>query len=170
MFERFQYAFNAVNETEKSDQIKIPEQILDKAIGSKEFFQNFEGQVFNKGLYRVHKLSEIEKWNDIIVEAFPAYQNKILCFSYDWLGRHFALDFTRIYEQEPLIVMFEPGTLEALEIPSTFLTFHEEELVDYSNAALARDFFFEWRKTNNFNSLERDKCVGYKNPLFLGGR
>ncbi|KGX84138.1 hypothetical protein N783_18840 [Pontibacillus marinus BH030004 = DSM 16465] len=111
----------------------------------------------------------MEKWNDIIVEAFPAYQNKILCFSYDWLGRHFALDFTRIYEKEPLIVMFEPGTGEALEIPSTFLTFHEEELVDYSNAALARDFFYEWRKTNNFNSLGRDKCVGYKKPLFLGG-
>jgi hypothetical protein len=91
----------------------------------------------------VHKLSELDKWNDIVTETIPYFKNKIFCFSYDWLGRQFALDFTRSLESEPMILMLEPGTGEALEIPSTFLSFHEEELVEYQDAALAFEFFNE---------------------------
>jgi hypothetical protein len=44
--------------------------------------------------------------------------------------------------------MLEPGTGEVLEIPTTFMAFHEEELVDYQDAALAVEFFNQWREKN----------------------
>jgi hypothetical protein len=142
--------------------------ILERSSGAVTFMKEFQGQTFKEGLYRVHKASELDKWNHIVYEAFPFYSNKIFCFSYDWLGRHFALDFTRMSEGEPMILMLEPGTGEALAIPSTFLSFHEEELVEYPDAALANDFFNEWKKENS-KPVDHSNCVGYKVPLFLGG-
>jgi hypothetical protein len=65
-----------------------------------------------------------------------------------------------------MILMFEPGTGNALEIPTTFLSFHEEELIEFQDAALAVEFFNEWKKENNV-PLDHNKCVGYKVPLFL---
>jgi hypothetical protein len=142
--------------------------ILKHSVGAVEFMAKFQGKSFNNGLYRVHKINELDKWNDIVTEAFPYFKNNIFCFSYDWLGRQFALDFTRVFEGEPMIVMFEPGTGEALEIPSTFLSFHEEELIEFQEAALAVGFFNEWIKENT-EPLDQNQCVGYKIPLFLGG-
>jgi hypothetical protein len=142
--------------------------VLNHSIGAVTFMKEFQGQTFNKGLYRIHKISDLDKWNSILFDTFPSYKNKIFCFSYDWLGRQFALDFTRLLEGEPMILMLEPGTGEALEIPSTFLSFHEEELVEYQDAALAVEFFNEWKKENT-KPLDHNNCVGYKVPLFLGG-
>lgn len=142
--------------------------ILNQSLGAVTFMKEFQGQTFKEGLYRVHKTNDLDKWNNIVFETFPSYTNKIFCYSYDWLGRHFALDFTRRLEGEPMILMLEPGTGEALEIPSTFLSFHEEELVKYPDAALAIDFFYEWKRESS-QPLEHSNCVGYKVPLFLGG-
>lgn len=141
---------------------------LNKSFGAVTFMKEFQGQTFKEGLYRVHKTTELDKWNNILFETFPSYTNKIFCFSYDWLGRHFALDFTRMSEGEPMILMLEPGSGEALEIPSTFLSFHENELIEYTDAALAIDFFNEWKKENP-KPLDHSKCIGYKVPLYLGG-
>jgi hypothetical protein len=65
--------------------------------------------------------------------------------------------------------MFEPGTAQALQISRNLLTFHEDELVDYSEAALAVRFHNEWLEAG-VPSPKVSQCVGYKKPLFLGGR
>lgn len=66
--------------------------------------------------------------------------------------------------------MLEPGTGQALEIPASFVGFHDGELVDYADSALAENFFDNWAASNPGSlPLGRDKCVGYKVPLFLGG-
>jgi hypothetical protein len=108
----------------------------------------YAGKTFKEGLYRIYKVNEFAKWNAIVGNAFPEFAEHIACFSYDWLGRHFALDFNRKEKNEPLILMLEPGTGEVLEIPTTFMAFHEEELVDYQDAALAVEFFNQWREKN----------------------
>ena len=64
--------------------------------------------------------------------------------------------------------MFEPGTGEALEIPCDIISFHNEELVDYRDAALASDFFKKWIESRG-ERPEYGQCVSYKRPLFLGG-
>jgi hypothetical protein len=66
------------------------------------------------------------------------------------------------------VSLFEAGTGKALKIPETFLSFHDKELVEDREAALGFSFFQKWRLSGGA-SPRRDQCVGYKQPLFLGG-
>ncbi|MFM2591776.1 T6SS immunity protein Tdi1 domain-containing protein [Vibrio harveyi] len=166
MFESFLSKF-------KKDELKGGEQASSfnfpiNTVGLEDFFSSYSGSSFNQGLYRFHSFENISKWNKIVSEAFPSFSQRIFCFGYDWLGRQFALDLGRSEAGEPLVFMFEPGTGEALEIPVNFAQFHEDELVNYTNEALAVEFFSEWLATGN-EPPASSQCVGYKKPLFLGG-
>jgi len=138
------------------------------APGIVDFMTRQAGRSFNQGLYRIHTVDDIPKWTANIVDVFPDFKQRALCFSYDWLGRHFALDFGRCEQSQCLIVMFEPGTGLALEIPATFQNFHDVELVKYQNEALAVNFYREWL-TAGGAAPDMTQCVGYQRPLFLGG-
>lgn len=133
-----------------------------------ELMNSLGGKSFNKGLYRLHQIDNIMKWNSIIVQAFPEFKGRITCFGFDWLGRQFALDSERIENGQPQILMFEPGTAEVLEVPCDFIQFHEEEIPDYHDACLASEFFQEWMSRNP-DSIKDNECIGYKVMLFLGG-
>lgn len=55
-----------------------------------------------------------------------------------------------------------------LETPCSAESFHEVELIDYREAALAESFFHSWLNAGGSPPL-RTQCVGYRQPLFLGG-
>jgi len=152
---------NKINHVNNNLQIKVK--------GFYELFSNFQGCSFGDGLYRLHRFENIEKWNELLFDIFSDYKNKIHCFGYDWLGRQFAIDITRIIDGEPQILMFEPGTGEVLEIPCNFVQFHNDEIVNYNESCLASEFFKCWMSINNIG-LNVNECVGYKIPLFLGGK
>lgn len=64
----------------------------------------------------------------------------------------------------------EPGTGEALEIPLTFSAFHDQ-LGDLREPALAAGFFEQWSSANPaLLPVAPADCVGYRVPLFLGGK
>jgi hypothetical protein len=138
------------------------------AVGLTNFLSAHAGASFENGLYRVHPVAEMRRWTTVVAEAFPDFSRRIFCFAYDWLGRHFALDFSRTTNGQFLILMLEPGTGQALEIPTTFVEFHEQELVQYRNEALAGEFYESWLAQRG-RSPSFGECVGYKKPLFLGG-
>ena len=53
----------------------------------------------------------------------------------------------------------------------SFAAFHDDELVEHSDATLASDFFEDWASSNpTALPLSRNQCVGYRIPLFLGGK
>ncbi len=135
--------------------------------GFAEFFVELGGCSFDKALYRAMTPNSIEQWNQIIEFAFPDFDDRVQCFGYDWLGRIFAVDSGRLEEGHPGVVMFEPGTGHALEIPCNIVTFHNKELIDYREEALAISFRNLWRVGGTAPSYE--ECVGYRIPLFLGG-
>lgn len=139
-----------------------------QAFGLEEFIYAFSGISFNNGLYRVHSVESIDIWNGIVGEAFPKFADRIYCFGYDWLGRQFALDAARLSAKEPLVLMFEPGTGEVLEMPVNFVQFHEDEIVNYANEALALDFYNSWL-SSGYSPPSYNQCISYKKPLFLGG-
>jgi hypothetical protein len=139
------------------------------ASGFNELINSYSGKSFGNGLYRLHEIENIEKWNEIITQAFPEFTGRISSFGFDWLGRQFALDLKRIVEGQPQILMFEPGTGEVLEIPCSFLDFHEYEIPNDHDACLSSEFFKGWTSQNSINLLT-DKCIGYKVLLFLGGQ
>ncbi|QHD07060.1 T6SS immunity protein Tdi1 domain-containing protein [Pseudomonas sp. R76] len=136
--------------------------------GLVELISEFGGCSFENALYRVMKPSSINEWNKTIKYAFPDFYGRVQCFGFDWLGRIFALDSGRLEEGYSGVVMFEPGTGQVLEIPCNIVTFHNQELVEYSEEALAVSFRLQWLIRGAAPSYE--ECVGYKIPLFLGGR
>lgn len=146
----------------KSDSIKNID------LGFNEFLNNYQGDSFGGGIYRVHNYDDIKKWNEIVSDAFPEFKERIQCFGYDWLGRQFSIDKAQRLNGQHQILMFEPGTGEVLEIPCNFIQFHNEEIPNYHEACLASTFFCDWIKCNK-NTLDNKKCVGYKVLLFLGG-
>jgi hypothetical protein len=137
--------------------------------GLREFFGTFGGASFCGGLYRAIHPADLNEWKDRICVAFPEFKARITCFGYDWLGRTFALDSNRTEDGQPGVVMFEPGTGEALEIPSNIETFHNVELMQSGEAALAISFYEKWVAAEGAKPEYR-QCVGYRKPLFLGGR
>jgi hypothetical protein len=137
--------------------------------GYENFAERFAGRSFELGLYRLHDSESGPRSANLLRDAFPEFASRACPFGYDWLGRQFALDADRRHEDEPLVLLFEPGTGQALEIPLPFRAFHDllDELRD---PALAAPFFAEWSEKHPTSvPLKRDVCVGYRAPLFLGG-
>jgi hypothetical protein len=137
--------------------------------GYTDFMSKYSGQSVAGGLYRVHELEKIEIWNEILFEYFAAFRGRFSCFGFDWLGRQFALDKQRLLEGEPAVLMFEPGMGEVFEIPATFASFHNDEIINYHKEALASDFFEDWSRLHKA-PLGHTECAGYKVPLFFGGQ
>lgn len=125
------------------------------------------GCSFERGLYRIHSDSTSEAATSLVTQMFPAFADRVAAFGFDWLGRQFCVDLRGSVEDPP-VLLFEPGTGEVLEIPVEFSAFHDEELVDFSDAALALPFFREWLAASGAG-LTFEQCAGYKVPLFLGG-
>jgi hypothetical protein len=130
--------------------------------------RQFGGCTFDGGLYRVHTSVSAAAATQFVVDAFPEFQTRAMCFAFDWLGRQFATDSARGVASDPEVLMFEPGTGQVLEIPVPFSDFHDEELVAYTDEALASGFFAAWMTTHG-SALGFNECVGYRTPLFLGG-
>ncbi|WP_081020016.1 T6SS immunity protein Tdi1 domain-containing protein [Ralstonia solanacearum] len=132
------------------------------------FFSHFGGMSFNSALYRILEADKVDGWNAAITAAYSGFIGHINCFGFDWLGRIFALNSRCLVKNRPGVVMFEPGTGEVLEIPCNLESFHEDELINYRDAALAENFYLQWLNAGG-DRPSYTQCVGYKRPLFLGG-
>lgn len=130
-----------------------------------DFIMQLGGKRFGKGLFNSFSKDNLVKWQQIVTEAYPEFENNFKLFGYDWLGRCFGIDMREKHEG---ILMFEIGTSDVLEIPCTFENFLNEEIPLYSDACLAEIFFNEWIKYSNIE-MEYGRCASYKVPLFLGG-
>jgi hypothetical protein len=162
MFEQFEASFRSDAPMNEKARTSSDDRYVSEVV------QRFGGQSFNGGLYRVLGASDVRTWNHAMEAAFPEFKGPVHCFAFDWLGRVFALDGQRLVGYEPAVVMFEPGSGQALEIPCDLRSFHDEELCNYADAALADDFYKRWLQVGGGRPSFR-QCVGYKRPLFLGG-
>ena len=136
--------------------------------GVDHLLEQFGGQSFNQGMYRVISAGDAARWVERATNAFPRFAGRITPFGVDWLGRLFALDSARHMKGAAAVVMLEPGTGQALDVPCGLVAFHNSELVQYREAALAESFYEQWRATGGA-APRTDQCVGYRRPLFLGG-
>jgi hypothetical protein len=141
---------------------------LSACAGYDELAARFAGCTFEDGLYRIHDAASGPKGMELLADAFPEFAARSCPFAYDWLGRQFAVDGDREEAGEALVLLMEPGTGQALEIPFDLVAFHEQ-LDDLREPALAQAFFLEWSEASGATPLKPEDCVGYKVPLFLGG-
>jgi hypothetical protein len=135
----------------------------------RSLIEKFGGCTFGNGLYRILRGDRIKETYSSLVAIFPEYANRILPFGFDWLGRHFALDFGRMTDGAPTILLLDVGFGEALHIPANLREFHETELVEHAADAVAEPFFEEWQGATGAILLGHDQCAGYKIPPSLGG-
>jgi len=132
---------------------------------AEDFIRAYGGQSFMNGLYRIFKETDVAKWTGILREAYPEYKGTITAFGFDWLGRVFAAE-----KERNVVLLFEPGTGELLNLQVDFTEFHNGEIPESHDACLASEFFNEWFEANDRFILTYNKCVGYKVPLFLNGQ
>jgi hypothetical protein len=149
----------------------LPDQVIQDIVDSEftECINELGGKTFEYGLYRVFRGDQLAAATGSMAKAFPELAKRLVVFGYDWLGRHFAIDQGRRKDGRPLVLLLEPGAGEAQQIPVPITEFHNEELVNYANEALAAKFYESWRALDNA-PIQADKCVGYKVPLFLKGK
>ncbi len=130
--------------------------------------EHLGGKTFDDGLYRVFQSGEIQGVTEVIKEAFPEFDNRLVPFGFDWLGRVFASDKERVVDGHSQVMMIEFGAGEAMQIPCSSIEFHESELINFADDALSKPFFDQW-KASHLGTVPYSKCVGYRVPLFLGG-
>lgn len=126
------------------------------------FTEAFSGKEFGNGLFKVFKKEENEKWNGVVKEMFPEFQEKFLLFGYDWLGRFYATN-----EFENIVFVFDPSTNDIMSLENEFAYFVNKTLPKNANDILALKLYNKWLKKNSKPLFSN--CVGYKVPLFLGG-
>ena len=137
--------------------------------GWSDLLGTYAGRTFNHGLYRLHTHDTAELANEAVAALRPDFAGQIACFGYDWLGRQFGIDLRP--NRSETVLLAEHGTGEILEIPATFVDFHEAILTEHADAAIAVGFFEAWANARPETlPLRLHQCVGYRVPLFLGGR
>lgn len=159
MFERFLAKFGDAE----------PEVVPDRTNNLADWLEIAGGRTFGGGVYRVHSTMSAQAANALVGAAYPDYSQRISCFGFDWLGRQFATILATGGNTDPEVLMFEPGTGEVLQGGVPFSTFHDQELVDFADDVLATNFFSEW-VTSGGQRPAFDECVGYRVPLYLGGK
>jgi hypothetical protein len=127
------------------------------------------GKTFNHGIYRVYRGDQLAAASKIVGEVFRAVQGEAIVFAYDWSGRQFAIDFTTLVDGKPTVDCFDLGCPDSFCTDLHILEFHNRALVKDADAALAEPFYNRWRKKHK-DDIAPDKCVGYKVPLFVGGK
>ena len=147
---------------ESSEATGIPDRYLTALL------TQWGGASFNRGIYRLLRSDKVPMWTAIGESAFPEFTGRLIPFGLDWLGRMFALDRERTVNGALGVNLLEPGTGEVLEIPCSAESFHESELIDYREPALAESFFDSWLKAGGVGPTP-EQCIGYRTPLFLGG-
>lgn len=151
---------------------KFEEFFGEKTIGSsvcllspyKAFIKKFGGKQFAQGLFNAFTQDDLKKMEKLLYKAYPGFTGNVKLFGYDWLGRIFGLAKKKGKE---IVLLFEIGALDVLEIPCDFLSFLNGEIPDYHGECLASDFFNRWKSVGAPPKYGR--CIGYKIPLFLGG-
>ena len=168
MFSKFKASYSETGRAPSSLNEDLLAKIEPYAHGFTELVREFGGVSFDNGVYRLHSVQNILAWTKTVESALPDYRGRTICFGFDWLGRHFALDKGKLTADQMNVLLLDPGTGEALNIPVTFADFHNIELVEYRNDVLASDFYSDWIK-NGGSPPKHDQCIGYKVPLFLNG-
>lgn len=121
---------------------------------------------YKNGLYRIHNNRSSIHWSVFIEKYFNNYVGKVVPFGYDWLGRQFCIH----KEKSDLLLMFDPATGDEFQLEQNLIDFHNNDLVDERDSILAQSTFVEVLEFLNIRQLEYRDCLGYRTPLFLGGK
>lgn len=131
----------------------------------KELLLEYGGKSFDQGLYTIHTFRDSLKWTDLLSHYFEKYDGEVISFAHDWMGRQFCVPT----KSNECIIVFDPATLEDLFVNENLIDFHNNILID-KVGFLAVDLFDNALKQLRITGIDHYKCLGFKTPLFLGGK
>src|SRR5262249_52866509 len=113
---------------------------------------------------QVHLPHACERWSVAVGEAFPEFRGQLAVFGQDWQGNQFGIKLA----SSSAVLLLQIGSGQAFEIAETLEQVHEVEFVDFPDEALSMGLWQEWLSVRGITP-SFDQCVGFVNPLFLGG-
>ncbi len=129
-----------------------------------QLFQTYGGATFENGLYRILDEGGASRWTQILARVMPSESSDVMAFGQDWQGNLFGLRDSA----PPCVLLFQIGTGDVFEVADSLDAFHDQELVEHAEEALSLSLWREW-ESHNRSGLRWRQCVGYRQPLFLGG-
>lgn len=137
--------------------------------GHGEFARRFAGARTEGGLYRVHDARSGAIASQAIPVAFPDFTGYTAVFGQDWLGRQFGFAPDQEVDGGPQVLLFELSTGSVLELPFGLDSFHAA-YDEIREPAFAVGLFDSWSEAHPETlPLAGDRCIGFRQPLFLGG-
>jgi len=131
------------------------------------FLTAFSGIQFGNGLFTVFREEDIDAWQENVKDAFQITKEEVALFGYDWQGNCYG-----IAKEEKIVdkvVLFEIGTGDVLLSEGCFEDNIDNEAPYNAEACLAGQFYKKWLD-NGGKPSKYGRCIGYKVPLFLGGK
>jgi len=136
-----------------------------------EFMRDAAWTSYNRGIWRLFlpRRPDFAYWT---IDArwagdWPKYRG-IRFFGYDWLGRLVGVDGRKGRPSGSEVVRLEPGMGELVMTDDTVEAFLTRDLVDEYDDTLSAELFRDWVAASD-ESLDPDNCVGFRQPLALGG-
>lgn len=145
---------------------------------SGDYFSDIEGFIdffsmarisHGGGIIRFVPLDNQEAWNSKEWRNdWPEWTSRYHIFSYDWMGRQIAIDFDESINNQPSVVILDPGFSEILCTDMCFYDFITQGILEDPEAVLLSEFYKAYNDRNN-QLIAPDQCIGYKVSPFLGG-
>jgi hypothetical protein len=130
-----------------------------------ELFEKLSGKSFENGLFKIHTIGSFYLWTEMAFEYFKKYKGNSYCFAFDWVGRQYAIHYSK---GKTLILMLDPATAEVFELEGNIESFLSDGIDDFKIDVLELEKFNTL--INVTPNLRFSQCLGFKKILFLGGK
>ena len=136
-----------------------------------EFMRDAASTSYNRGIWRffLPDRPDFAYWttSDGWAADWPKDRG-IRLFGYDWLGRLVGVDGRKGRPSGSAVVRLEPAFGELVMADGTVEDFLTRDLVAEYDDTLSAGRFRDWLATSP-SPLGPDQCVGFRQPLVLGG-
>lgn len=133
-----------------------------------DLIYQYGGDVFNKGLFKIHTFEYIQKWTNLITKNYFKKEiegQELICFASNWQGCMYCVN-----SENNLITYFDPATCDFFSADNTSITnFFDDVLVDGEYDIIFDDYFKDVIRYLKINKLNYDESIGHKIFLHLGG-
>lgn len=126
--------------------------------------------VYNNGIYTFVTRAEATVLNELAARVFSLTAGKVTVYAVDWMGRLFASN-ANFLDSAGSSTMFCLDFADATSFTTEvdFETFHNRTAVDMKRELFNLDQYDDWIAHGPAPS-DAESCIGYKIPLFLGGK
>jgi hypothetical protein len=126
--------------------------------------------VYNNGIYTIISREEANTLLPLVESVFTGVSGNVDLFAVDWMGRIFATDAATPDENGSLVVIcLDLAGPTGFYTDANFENFHNHIMVNRQESIFEMKQYREWMKSNSPPG-DGVSCVGYKIPLFMGGK